>query len=280
MAYFSSFRNRLVLIVGLLCIVVLGGTLVEKGLTKQTSPSGPQVSKEIDTSVSDAIKSRRTAYGPGEVATEGHIILGTENSNGTTKVYTIASYAAFGFENGIFTTVSGSGAIPTVITFSKNDHGEYSLLDYKEPMDGAGNTDSLKKMFPNRYREQVLSADKYYSELSKQQEAQAAEYLKSIGRTAQVSAAHVPKKLPDINVQASNKLFSELTKSNPFLNNCPYWLGTREQIENGIRYIYETAQSKTSDGYDLITFRKTKEGGTVVEEEKYKIVGLEPQLIG
>jgi len=44
-------------------------------------------------------------------------------------------------------------------------------------------------------------------------------------------------------------------------------------VEDGIRYIYETLQSKTDDGYDLITFKKTKEDGTLIEERKYKIVG-------
>lgn len=83
----------------------------------------------------------------------------------------------------------------------------------------------------------------------------------------------------DINVEASNKLFSEFTKYNSFLNSCPYWIGTREQIENGVRYIYETFQSKTSDGYDLITFKKTREDGTVVQEYNYKIIGTEPQII-
>lgn len=194
-AYFLSSRHKLVLIIGLLCIVVLGGTLVEKCLTKQASTSGPQVSKAIDSSVSHAIKSRETDYELGETATEGHIILGTDESNETTKVYTIASYGAFGFENGIFTKVSGSGAIPTIITFSKNEHGGYSLLDYKEPQDGAGYIDSIKKMFPNKFKDQVLSADKYYLDLSKQQEAQAAEYLKSIGRTADVCVRLMYKRI-------------------------------------------------------------------------------------
>ena len=44
-------------------------------------------------------------------------------------------------------------------------------------------------------------------------------------------------------------------------------------------HIAETSQSKTNDGYDLITFQKKKEDGTIVEEYKYKIVGSEPQLV-
>jgi len=42
-------------------------------------------------------------------------------------------------------------------------------------------------------------------------------------------------------------------------------------VEDGIRYIYETLQSKTDDGYDLITFKKTKEDGTLIEERNTKL---------
>jgi hypothetical protein len=234
---------------------------------------------KIDDAVSRAIKGQSTSYASGETATEGHIILETEVKDGNTIVYTIASYGGFGFENGIFTKVSGSGAIPTVITFSQDENGEYSLLEYKEPLDGSGYLDSIKKLFPRHLHSRVLSVHDDYPALSKQQEAQAEEYLISIGRNSLVSAAHVDKKLADIDVQASNKLFSEFTKYNSFLNNCPYWLGTREKVENGVRYIYETSQSKTSDGYDLITFQKKKEDGTIIEEHKYKIVGSEPRLV-
>lgn len=82
-----------------------------------------------------------------------------------------------------------------------------------------------------------------------------------------------------MNVQASNKLFAELTKHNSFLNNCPYWIGSREAVENGVRYIYETSQSKTGDDCDLVIFQKKKEDGSIVMESKYKIVGNEPHLI-
>jgi len=251
-----------------------------KQLAALKTETQKQSLQNIDEAVSFAVKGRSTAYALGETATEGHIILEIQEKNGTVKVYTIASYGAFAFENGIFTKVSGSGAIPTVITFSKDENDQYSLLEYKEPLDGAGFSDSVKKMFPRQLHNRVLSTNREdYQTLVKEQERQAAEYLKSIGRNAKVSAEHVEKKLPDIDVQASNKLFAEFIKYNSFLNNCPYWLGKKEKVENGVRYIYETSQSKTSDGYDLMIFRKKKEDGTIVEEYKYKIVGSEPQLI-
>ncbi|GAB6181351.1 hypothetical protein JCM14036_26700 [Desulfotomaculum defluvii] len=243
-----------------------------KGLA---NPVSANLARNIDSAVSQAIIGQNKGYRAGEVATEGHIILDTEENNGRVKVYTIASFGWFEFENGVFTKTSGSGAIPTVITFVKNTKGEYSLLEYQEPEDGAYYTASIKKMFPLKLRTQVIAAQSAYSDLARQQEAQAAAYLKSIGRDAEVSEAHVEKKLADINVEASNKIFAELTKYDSFLNSCPYWLGTREHIEDGVRYIYETSQSKTKDGYDLIIFKKLKEDNTVVKEQKYKIVGIE-----
>jgi len=234
--------------------------------------------KSIDEAVSQAVRSQQKSYLAGETATEGHIILDTEEKDGIVKAYTLSSFGAFGFENGIFTKLSGSGAIPTVMTFSKDNDGIYSLLEYKEPMDGAYSLESTKKMFPSKLWNEVLKTDKY-PDLIKQQEEQAAKYLQLIGREAQVSANYVERKLVNIDVEASNKLFSEFTKSNGFLNSCPYWLGTKERIENGVRYIYETSQSKTSDSYDLIIFRKKKVDGSLVKESKYEIIGNEPKEV-
>ncbi|NLT94460.1 MAG: transcriptional regulator [Clostridia bacterium] len=265
----------------LLIIFILVSCSVQNNNVPSTPPDDKEEEKlaDIDAVVSKAIKDRRTSYASGETATEGHIILETEVKDGKTIVYTIASFGAFGFENGIFTKISGSGAIPTVIALSQEEKGQYVVLEYKEPMDGSGYIDSIKKMFPKHLHERVLAAHDEYPSLVKQQEEQAEEYLKSIGRKAPVSAAHVEKTLVDIDVEASNKLFAQYTKFDSFLNDCPYWIGTKEKVEYGERYIYETSQSKTGDGYDLIFFQKKKEDGTVIEERKYKIVGSEPQPV-
>lgn len=244
------------------------------------SASNNLISENIDQAVSQAIKNKgENAYLKGEVATEGHIILETEEKNNEVKVYTLSSFGYFGFENGIFTKISGSGAIPTVITFSKNTNTGYSLINYKEPIDGEDYAASIKEMFPERLWDKVLKYDnKDYSKLAESQETQAKEYLIKIGRAAQVSSQYVDKTLPSINVSAENKLFGYLGKNDWFLNDCPDWLGTKEKVENGVRLIYETVQSKSSDGYDLIMFKETKADGTVVEERIYKIVGSDPVL--
>jgi len=124
----------------------------------------------LEEAVSRAVKSQGKSYLAGEAVTEGHIILDSEEKDGQVKVYTIAAIGWFSFENEIFTTVSGSGPIPTVMTFSKNENGVYVLLRYQEPQDGALLTSSVKKMFPQKLWPQVLTEDKWYPELVKQKE--------------------------------------------------------------------------------------------------------------
>ncbi|MCX8047780.1 transcriptional regulator [Anoxybacillus gonensis] len=224
----------------------------------------------VETAVSEAIKEHGKTYGKGEYVAEGHIILDTEQKGNKVKAYTIASIGVFEFQDGIFAIVSGSGAIPTVMTFSIDKHGQYKLVAYEEPLDGEAYVESMKKMFPKKYESKVLNAEKYYDELAKQQERQAQEYLKKIGRHAKVSLSYVEKQPLNISVQAMNH-FLRMLSSDPFLNECPDWLGTREVVEQGIRYVYETSQSKTNDGRDVVTLRKMKEDGTVIDMRQYVI---------
>ena len=108
--------------------------VVLAGCSNQNSSyfKGDHNFSNMDDAISMAIIGRSGSYASGETVTEGHIILNAEEKDGIIKVYTISSYGAFGFENGIFTKVSGSGAIPTIITFSKDENGDYTLLEYKE----------------------------------------------------------------------------------------------------------------------------------------------------
>lgn len=262
----------------IIVIVIFAGCSKTINTSNSTSVNR-QIDAALDAAVGKAVKNYgENAYAKGELATEGHEILEVEEKDSTVKAYTISRFGYFGFQNGVFTTISGNGAIPTVITFSKNNSG-YSLMEYKEPQDGSAYGESIKKMFPKSLWDKVLSHDDSVdSKLTAQQVAQAAQYLKSIGKTSKVDSIQGEKKLPNINVTASNKLFSDITKDDLFLNNFPYWLGTQEKLENGQRYIYETSQSKTSDGYDMISFKKTTADGKVVAQRNYKIIGKEPVL--
>ncbi len=228
-------------------------------------------SEKLDEIISQAVLSRATGYMEGEFVTEGHIILGKEEKENNVKVYTVASLGVYGFENGIFTTV---------MEFEADTQGKWELKEYKEPMDGGGYGDSIKKMFPKKIYEEIFSGNQdYYEKLKAQQKEQAQVYLDSIGREAEIQPGHVEKTLSNINVEASNKLFAELTKYDEFLNNCPYWIGTREKIEEGQRFIYETKQEKTIEGKDMMIYSKTNEKGEVIEKREYLIEGSEPVLV-
>ena len=230
--------------------------------------------RTIDEAVSQAIKAQRKAYATGEFATEGHVILKETESKGIITAYTIASFGYFSFENSIFTKVSGSGNIPTVIKFTKDDKGQYFLKEYIEPQDGARYAKSLKEMFPFELQDKLHDD---YPEIIQMQEQQAKAYLESIGRTDWVSY-RIKKNSLNIDIEASNKLFAELTKNDEFLNNCPTWIGTREVIEAGESFVYRTSQDKNDKGYDRVTFRKLNKAGQVIEERIYTIKGHEPYL--
>ncbi|MBB6177018.1 bla regulator protein BlaR1 [Anoxybacillus tengchongensis] len=225
---------------------------------------------DVEKAVGEAIKDHGKSYRKGEYIAEGHIILSTEQKANEVKVYAIASVGVFEFQDRMFAIVSGSGAIPTVVTFSVGKHGRYKLVAYEEPIDGDKYTESIKRMFPKKHHLKVLYAEKYYDELVKQQEEQAKEYLKKIGRDAKVITSYVEKRPLNISIQAMN-YFLQMRSSDPFLNECPDWLGTREVIEKGVRYVYETSQSKTNDGRDAVVLRKMKEDGTIIEMRKYVI---------
>lgn len=279
-----SSKTLLIIVAVVILIVAAGGVWLITGGFARLFPQQASLEvnlneKALEDAIKNAVLAQQKGYGEGETATEGHVILGAETRNNQIMVYTIASFGAFGFENGIFTKVSGSGAIPTVMTFVEGNQENYSLHTYKEPQDGSGYSESLKKMFPTDYHDYIVNIDEeIVKDLTRQQEEQAAQYLESIGRKAEVSINYVDRILPEIDTGASNKLFSEYTKNDRELNNFPYWIGTRELIEGGARCIYETLLGKTEDNHDLIVLSKWDDKGTLISERRYKIVGSEPQL--
>lgn len=229
---------------------------------------------DLDYLISNALINSREISKDGEVATEGHVILEKEESENSLKVYLISSGGSFGFENGIFTIISGYGSIPMVMDFSKDKNGNLTHVNTELPMDGADNESSIKKMFPKHLHKAVLNdASKYKDAIERQQEAQAQIYLDSIGRNAKVQAEPVEKELADININASNTLIE-----NEDLFAYPYWIGNREEIIDGVRYIYEQSHSRDA-GYDVISYTKKDDNDNLIEQYKYRINGVNPELV-
>lgn len=235
-------------------------TLIQ--ILEQEAPLWQYESKDLETAVALAALQRGSGYYyyGGECGSEGHVILGTKEDKDVTMVYAIATVSQYGFQNGIFTPVSGSGAIPTVLTLVKNQEGEYACVKWEQPMDGAYYISSLEELFPQSLWSKVKHADQYYEGLVGQKEAYAEAYLKQIGREAKIQE-HVETILPDLPVEVSNLLLELRWEY-------PYWIGTEERIEDGVRYIYETKQEKTGDGPGIMVYEKRTEDGTLMQSMK------------
>lgn len=229
--------------------------------------------RERPVKILDAVKyaildSNKNSYLGGECVGEGHIVLDTADvtdkynaKQGTNfiEAYVLAMYGEYGFENGIFTKVSGSGIIPTRITFSRNEAGEYSLHEYKEAMDGSYYAKSIKEMFPKKLWDRALrSTDEDRDECKKQEEVYARAYLTFIKREAEVGK--VDRVLANMNVRCSNELMD-------YFYDYPYWIGTEEKIENGIRYVYEKLWNDKGNGDGIVTFKKYEYNSKKVADE-------------
>lgn len=148
---------------------------------------------ELESAITQAILSdNANGYLKGECAGEGHIILGTGDSkewyNGDKDIkfieaYVLTTYGEYGYENGKFAQISGSGILPVRITFEVYPDGRYNLLEYKEALDGEGCAQSIKDMFPETYWNRALKVNpEDYAACKKQESAYALKYLKSIGK--------------------------------------------------------------------------------------------------
>lgn len=211
------------------------------------------VNYKLDEAVGSAIlQENQDSYSSGECNVEGHIILGYVEDSGTTTVYALTMYGYYGFQNGYFTKVSGSGVIPTVFTFKDSENG-YICTKVEEPEDGEGYSDSLKKLFPSVYHPRIFAEWKSDSlDLKSQEQAYAASYLKKIGRDAKIGDYGdfgYYTLLTDVGVSV------EVDNSTNTLQFCdyPWWIGNREVLENGIRYVYEMSYN---DKEHEIVFKK------------------------
>jgi len=134
----------------------------------------------IESAVSEAIlEHNKSGYLPGQFQAEGHDILEIVKDGNQFKVYCIASYGEYSLENDAPNRVSGSGAIPTVITFQKTESDTFKLLKYEEPLDGEKWLESLKSMFPAHLLPKVEKANDYLDALLAQEEDQARTFFAS-----------------------------------------------------------------------------------------------------
>ncbi len=210
--------------------------------------------------ISSAILSHNSeSYLHGECVAEGHIILSDKTEEGKRVVSILASYGEYGFENGNFVKVSGSGAIPVRITFDKDG----AVTEYLEAEDGTNYVESIKLMYDEEtyavYEGRVKSGDAY-TLCRKGEELYARRYLTKIGRDAKIGeyGDFSYELLTDlgVSVEISNKM---LSRKDEFSNYFPYYVGNAEHIIDGVRYVFETSYDEEKSEISYIQYEYGKE---------------------
>lgn len=258
-------RNGLVIFMIIALLGIGASVLVSCGnISDPAAEAEAEVSngaKTLDNIISEILLSDSDSkFLDGECKGEGHKIFVSEEKDGVSTVYAATMYGEYGFQNGNFVKVSGTGVIPAVITFKRTDAGYTdALVNY--PTDGAGYEESIREMFPKSCVNEALNADKYSDELKKQERAYAESYLKSINRTAKIGDygdfEHI---LPNMNADASNELLDKFY-------DYPYWIGGEEKIENGVRVVYSTEWTDEGNGDGTVTYTKKEyDSGKVLKK--------------
>lgn len=203
----------------------------------------------LDQAVIKALSDTSNRYLGDECFGEGHIILGTEKDGDTTKVYTLTMVGYYGFVNNNFEKASGSGIIPAVVTLKNNNE---VTIEY--PKDGSDYASSIKEMFPLKYHSRIFGDnDSDRKNLKEQEQTYAKEYLSKIGRNADIGDygdfEHTTLTKAGVSIEVSNKL-EDFFKMHSYY---PYFIGTKEIIEDGVRMVYEMSYQERQQE---ITFKK------------------------
>ena len=237
----------------------------------EATDSGPSTEEDA---VAQAVLDRsREGYAEGECPAEGHLILdASEGESDTLVVYALCSTGNYSFVSGRFEEVSGSGAIPSRLTFALGGDGFLSLTDYWEPEDGSGYADSILRIFPPALQAEALDAEGSYPALKTQKEAYARAYLKDVDREAEVGDYSDFDHPLAVDQGMSPAVADALAER---MADFPFFLGTWERLEDGIRWVYETDWSPHDDGGDATYTKYNYETGETAERHTFLVTGNE-----
>ena len=157
------------------------------------------------------------------------------------------------------------------MVFSKDALGNYSLVEFLEPVKKGNQYNiALQTMFSD---EDIAKINNIESDESQKQIindqiiATVKDYLTYIGRSeAKIALDYQEKNYPPLDPKNAI-LFDVLYKA---YQEYPYYAGSIERMENGVRYEYKTDYEKQGTS-DVFTYTKTNTANQKVEE-KVKLV--------
>lgn len=245
---------------------------------------GDNTAELTDTALDDALTAylaqEQDAYYEGECFTSSHTILSTQETDTGCEVFAVTSVSWYGFLNDHFVSVSGSGAIPCKLTFTQQANGQLSLTECWQPSDGSEYEPSIREAFPAALQSKALHADQYYDQLKANKEAQAQAYLDRIGRQADIGD------YSDFTFSLATDQGMSVTVSNALLNleelfPYPYYIGTEERVEDGVRWVYETAWEHDGNGNGTATYTKySYDDGQIAQQMSFLVTGETYEKLG
>lgn len=173
------------------CFVEKAGSFisVDKAGSSISNIGGADTPDKLTISISNVLKDKYRSTKPdGLVHIESYHLLANEVASGTPKfgnaehaeeitVYLIVYHMKYKIHE-IVEEVEGD-FVPTAITFSIDENGEYLLKDYWTPRAGANYANDIRAKFPGDSADDALNIEKYAEALTKDSWTQANEYLKN-----------------------------------------------------------------------------------------------------
>ncbi len=211
----------------------------QPNLENDISPEGDPLAEAIIAAIAEQNKGK---YLPGECYGVGYKIIETFEESDVLSIYALTAYVEYRFEDNVFVGISGTNP-KVLMRFRKTEDNKYDLIFYTRL--------DLFSDLPEEKLEELLlpltktGNDYVYTEqdiqeVRAQADEDAAEYLRSINRVAEVGVRedHEGKRLEEL--VSDDALLDELFKDEE-MSLYPDWIGTTERLENGERYIYQTA---------------------------------------
>ena len=197
----------------------------------------------LDMAIRTAIAEQNNGkYLPGECYGVGYKIVETFTDDDILSVYALTAYLEYRFEDDVFVSISGTNP-QVLMRFRLAGEDNYELMYYERLDIFSGLSDEeleeLLQPLVDTGKDYIYT-EQDLQEVRAQADGCAAEYLKSIGREADIGTCqeHSGQLLTELAL--NEDLLKELFKDEE-LSLYPNWTGTTERIEDGVRYIYQTA---------------------------------------
>lgn len=236
-------------------------------LKSSSQPDKSGANQETDP-LPDAIKNaiiheNHGKYFPGECYGAGYKIIEIFEEDDMVSVYALTEYVEYHFEDGVFVNISGTN--PKVLMRFQVTDDSYELIDYTRLDIFSGLPDEELQTLMRPLEEtgkEYLFTDQDLQEVRAQADNDAAEYLRSINRTAEVGVRqdHEGQRLEEL--ISDRDLLNQLFKDDE-LDRYPDWTGTTEWIENGNRCVYQTDFDKENQ---MIIYTKMEYGSSQIVE--------------